>query len=122
MKDIQFFARLSAVVPITFTGSFLLAISTGILIAGHRPQPYIDPDPDAMNSILLYFFLTVHFVCLFISLFAIPGWILLLLHLFINRVAFNKKDVRVHLIAIMCVCIYLTFFIVWRSPLEWLYD
>ncbi|MBL0358915.1 MAG: hypothetical protein IPP72_19520 [Chitinophagaceae bacterium] len=122
MKDIQFFAKVSAAVPIVFTGSFLLAILAGILKAGHLPQPYIDPDPDGMNSIILYFFLIVHFICFFISLIAIPGWILLTVYLFVNRIAFTKKDISLHLTAILCIGIYLLFFVVWRSPLEWLYD
>jgi len=119
MKEDRLFARISAIIPITWLFTFLVTLSIGAFQFGHFPVYGKDPDPSSFNSVLLDVIHFVNLLSFFISFFALPAWIVLTIHLLINKAKFRKTDMVLHISALISLLFFFVLKYVWTTQFLW---
>ena len=119
LKDIRSFAKISSFIPTIWFVSFSLILLTGVLRLGHLPIYFIDKNIDNTFIGILNIISSLAFI---ISFIAVPAWILLIIHLLINKVRFTKLEIIFHSLTICSIILFLLFKFVWISQFLWVND
>ena len=119
LKDIRSFAKISSLIPTIWFVSFSLILLIGVLRLGHLPIYSIDKNIDNTFIDILNIISSITFI---ISFIAVPAWVLLTMHLLINKVRFTKQEIIYHSLAICSIIFFLLFKFVWISQFLWVND
>ncbi|RYD80580.1 MAG: hypothetical protein EOP53_07840 [Sphingobacteriales bacterium] len=87
--DLRLVLRIFGILPLIWIGAELLEVAIGTMLIGHFPKYGSDPDPSSLN---LSIFLLITGIGFFLNVCIFPIWLLILIHLLINKFLFTKRD------------------------------
>lgn len=121
-EDARLFSKLTSIILISWSSTFLLSLGLGILNLGHLPVYGIDKDPSSINSNLFDAIRLINYISLLFSYFSFIAWPLLMIHLLINRVRFNAGNRWLHLSALASIFLFFSFKYIWTDQFLWWND
>ncbi|MGZ5244998.1 MAG: hypothetical protein ACXWDO_05825 [Bacteroidia bacterium] len=111
--------KIFSFIPLIAFSGILLMILAGILLLGHVPRYGVDPDPFTLNLDIFGLILICSFT---LSIFIIPFWILIFVHLVINRYPFSKSEYFSLISMLLGVLFFVVLKIGQPNILEWVLD
>lgn len=119
MKDIRLLAIILSTIPTVWLTSFLFSLLIGTVKFGHIPTYGADHD---LHNIVLNSLNVIRLTSGFIGFIVVPAWLLLTIHLIINKVKFSKVELLYHLTALFSLTMFVIFKFVWTSQFLWVND
>ncbi|MGZ5242569.1 MAG: hypothetical protein ACXWEY_01160 [Bacteroidia bacterium] len=119
IDDLKIVLRIFAIIPFIWIGSELLMILIGTIAVGHIPKYGVDPDPSSLNLIILNLSLMFG---LMLNICVLPFWVLILLHLIINRVQFSRNEYFSFLSMVLGITVFLIHRVYHPKIMDWVTD
>ena len=104
MNDIRQINKILGFIPLIPIIPALIILLTGLTIVNRMPEP----------DLASYIFDTLNVISvggLILCFLSIPTWVMLTLHLLINRVKFTKMEIVSLLTSVFCIVVLLVFII-----------
>jgi hypothetical protein len=118
-NDLKIVLRIFGFLPIIWVGAELLEVAIGTILIGHIPSYGADPDP---SSLYLDIFLIISGLGFILNVCTFPFWLLILLHLIINRIPFTKKEYLTILSMLLGIFYFLMLRLYHPKIMDWVSD
>jgi SNF family Na+-dependent transporter len=120
-RGVQMFADISAYVLLAWLLTFLLPVIWVSIQSGHFPVYAADPDIYSRSVFLnIIFFVNVMF--LFAAFPAAAALIMILIHLFVNKYSFKKREIVLYLTGTLAFLVLFVFRYALTPQFDWFYD